>query len=293
MPTNTFMRPELSRRLAFVLLLITPALWSVNYLVARLAPGEIAPHMLALCRWALAATVLGVFAYAELREKRHLILKNAWHYLVLGGLGMWICGAWVYIGARSTSATNIALIYSLSPAFIVLCASVWLHEKLQRIQWLGIGMAMAGLVHVVIKGQWGDLLAVRFVAGDLWIVACAFSWAAYALLMKKWPTDFSPMARLVLTAMGGCIVLLPFTVIEAYSGLPLTQTLWSWKSFALIAASGLLPGALAYWAYGAAQKTLGAARTAMRFTWGRCMARCWAGRCWAKRCICITRWAQR
>jgi drug/metabolite transporter (DMT)-like permease len=236
--------------------------------VARLAPGEIAPHMLALGRWALAAAVLGVFAASELRAKKHLILKNAWHYLVLGALGMWVCGAWVYIGARSTSATNIALIYSLSPAFIVLCASVWLHEKLQRIQWLGIGLAMMGLVHVVIQGQWMNLLAVRFVAGDLWILACAFSWAAYALLMKKWPTDFSPMARLVLTAVGGCIVLLPFTVIEAMSGLPLTQTIWSWKSLALIAVSALLPGALAYWAYSTAQKTLGAARTAMALYMG-------------------------
>ncbi|MBS7808678.1 DMT family transporter [Variovorax sp. PCZ-1] len=262
------MGPKTSERLAFVLLLLTPALWSVNYLVARLAPGEIAPHMLALGRWALAACVLGVFAFAELKAKRHLILKNAWHYLVLGALGMWVCGAWVYIGARSTSATNIALIYSLSPAFIVLCASVWLHEKLRGIQWLGIALAMAGLVHVVIKGQWGNLLAVRFVAGDLWILACAFSWAGYALLMKRWPTDFSPMARLVLTAIGGCIVLLPFTVIEAMSDLPLTQTLWGWKSFALIVASGLLPGALAYWAYGAAQKSLGAARTAMALYMG-------------------------
>lgn len=262
------MNSSISHRWAFALLLLTPALWSANYLVARLAPGEIAPHMLALCRWALAATVLGIFAWRELHEKQHLILKNAWHYLVLGALGMWICGAWVYIGARSTSATNIALIYSLSPAFIVLCASIWLHEKLQHIQWLGIGLAMAGLVHVVIKGQWGDLLAVRFVAGDLWILACAFSWAAYALLMKTWPTDFSPMARLVLTAIGGCIVLLPFALIEANSGLPLTQTLWSWKSFTLIAVSGLLPGALAYWAYSTAQKALGAARTAMALYMG-------------------------
>jgi drug/metabolite transporter (DMT)-like permease len=152
------MNPETSRRWALALLLITPALWSANYLVARLAPGEIAPHMLALCRWALAGSVLGVFAFGELKAKRHLILKNAWHYLVLGALGMWVCGAWVYIGARSTSATNIALIYSLSPAFIVLCASIWLHEKLQRIQWIGIGLAMAGLVQAI-YGFWPAPLA--------------------------------------------------------------------------------------------------------------------------------------
>jgi hypothetical protein len=54
----------LSPRWAMALLLLTPALWSVNYLVARLAPGEIAPHMLALGRWMLAATVLGAFAFS-------------------------------------------------------------------------------------------------------------------------------------------------------------------------------------------------------------------------------------
>jgi drug/metabolite transporter (DMT)-like permease len=36
----------------------------------------------------------------------------------------------------------------------------------------------------------------------------------------------------------------------------------------LIGISGLLPGALAYWAYSAAQKTLGAARTAMALYMG-------------------------
>ncbi len=51
--------------------------------------------------------------------------------------------------------------------------------------------------------------------------------------------------------------------IEAYSDLPLTQAPWGRKSFALIAVSGLLPGALAYWAHGPARKALGAARTAM------------------------------
>ena len=38
-------------RWAVALLFITPAQWSVNYLVGRIAPGIIAPHMLALLHW--------------------------------------------------------------------------------------------------------------------------------------------------------------------------------------------------------------------------------------------------
>ncbi len=248
---------------ALVLLLITPALWSVNYLVGRTAPGVIAPHMLALLRWSLAGLVLLAFAWPELLAKRSLLFKNAWHYGVLGALGMWICGAWVYVGARSTSATNIALIYALSPVFIALVSRFWLRERLGSLQWLGIAMAFSGLLHVVIKGQWSDLAQVKPVVGDLWILGATVSWTMYSIFLKRWPTDFSPLSRLVLIIAGGVLVLLPLTALEATSGLAMTQTYWGWKTLVLIVAAGLLPGAGAYLAYATLQKALGAARASL------------------------------
>lgn len=251
------------RRWAVALLFITPALWSVNYLVGRLAPGTIAPHMLALLRWSLAGLVLAAFAWPELLAKRSSLFKNGWHYLVLGALGMWICGAWVYIGARSTSATNIALIYALSPVFIALVSRVWLRESLGLLQWLGITLAFCGLVHVVIKGQWAALAQVHMVAGDLWILGATVSWTLYSIFLKRWPSDFSPIARLVLIVTGGVSLLLPMAAIEAMSGLPLTQTTWNWKTLALVVFAGLIPGAGAYLAYATLQKVLGAARAGL------------------------------
>ena len=251
------------RRWVVALLFITPALWSVNYIVGRLAPGLIAPHMLALLRWALAGLILATFAWPELVVKRTQLHRQAWQYLVLGALGMWVCGAWVYIGARTTSATNIALIYALSPVFIALISAVWLRERLGRWQWLGIALAFAGLVHVVIKGQWPELFAVKLVAGDLWILGATVSWTLYSIFLKRWPTTLSPIARLVLIISGGVLVLLPLAAIEALSGLPMTQTTWGWKTAALVAAAALMPGAGAYLAYATLQKALGAARAGL------------------------------
>jgi drug/metabolite transporter (DMT)-like permease len=251
------------RRWAVALVFITPALWSVNYLVGRTAPGVVAPHMLALLRWSLAGLILLAFAWPELLAKRSLVLKNAWHYFVFGALGMWICGAWVYLGARSTSATNIALIYALSPVFIALVSSFWLRERLGLLQWLGIAMAFAGLVHVVIKGQWVALAQVKLVAGDLWILGATVSWTLYSILLKRWPSDFSPISRLVLIIAGGVILLLPLTALEALSGLPMTQTVWGWKTLALVVAAGLIPGAGAYLAYATLQRALGPARAGL------------------------------
>jgi drug/metabolite transporter (DMT)-like permease len=263
MPSSHTATPSTAHRWAYALLFLSPLFWTVNYLVSRVAPGIVAPHMLALVRWSIAGLVLAAFAWPELSAKRAQLLDKGWQYLVLGALGMWICGAWVYIGARSTVATNIALIYALSPVFVALASTLWLKEHLGKWQWAGVAMAFAGLVHVVIKGQWGNLLQVQWVVGDAWILACTISWTVYSIFLKRWPSNFTPIARLVLIIAGGVTVLLPLALMEAYSGWPMTQTVWGSQALLLMLAAGLIPGAAGYLAYSTVQKELGAARASL------------------------------
>ena len=49
----------------------------------------------------------------EIWEARDEMGREWKRYLDLGALGMWICGAWLYIGGRTTAAINISLIYSI------------------------------------------------------------------------------------------------------------------------------------------------------------------------------------
>lgn len=248
---------------SWFLIFAIPAFWAVNYLVGRSAPHLIGPHTLACARWFLSALILGFFARKELYEKRHLIHKERWHFVVFGSLGMWICGAWLYLGARTSPTNNIALIYALSPVFIVLGAAFFLHEHLRKRQWLGVSLALLGLVHVVIQGRWAAFASTQFVVGDLWVLGCAVAWAIYSLLLKKWQSAFSPLARLVLIAFAGAAVMLPLVAWELMSGLPLFQTTWTGMTFILIVAAAVFPGACAYLGYSTLQKNIGAARTAM------------------------------
>ena len=89
------MTPDHRKQWAFALIFITPALWSVNYLVGRLAADSVAPHMLALGRWVIAGALLGMVSWREIVAYRAAI-RNEWkQYLVFGALGMWVCGAFV------------------------------------------------------------------------------------------------------------------------------------------------------------------------------------------------------
>ena len=248
------------KRLAVALVWLVPALWTVNYIVARKAPGVIGPYLLALGRWTLAAVVLVVFAGGELWRQRAEVLRFWWQYVILGTLGMLVCGAWVYQGAHSTTAMNIALIYAASPVLIGLGAAWWLGEPLRWRQGAGVTLALIGVLHVVVRGQWTALASVQFVPGDVWIVGATVAWAAYALLQKRWPSNLSATARLAAICVCGVLVLLPFAIWEV-SQPGLTQ--WGAQALELVVVAGVIPGLGAYWIYGWAQKILGASRVAV------------------------------
>lgn len=252
--TTSWLRGQ---RLAYVLLFVTPALWSVNYLVARWAPGVIAPHALALGRWCVAALVLGAFCFDELRHQRAALAREWKQLLVLGALGMWVCGAFVYIGGRSTTAVNIGLLYAVAPVLIALASALWLRERLVPAQMLGVLLALAGVLHILLRGHWAALLALGLNPGDVWVAGAVLAWTVYSLLLRAWPSSFSALARLTLIACAGVVVLIPFTVVEALRWWPSEL---SWRAAALVVAAALLPGAAAYGAYSVMQRELGAAR---------------------------------
>ena len=253
--------PHTSRHnLALALLFITPALWSVNYLVARSAPGVIEPHALASLRWLFASVLFSLGNWDEIRAHRREIAEDWKHYALLGTLGMWICGAWVYVGGRTTVAVNIALIYSVSPVLIVAASAFWLKERISTLQIAGVVLAFAGVIHVVLKGQWRELGAVQLVPGDGWILAATISWSAYSLLLKKWPSPLSASARLAIVSLAGVLVMLPFTIFEAWNT-PLPVL--TWPGLGLAVAAAVLPGYGAYLAYSVMQRELGAARVSM------------------------------
>ena len=245
---------------ARVLLWVVPLLWSSNYIIARLADGVVAPHALALGRWALAALLLLPWVGRGLWAQRAALRREWPHLLVLGFFGMYICGAWVYVAGRTTSSTNIALIYAATPMAIVALSSRVLHERMSRSQWAGVVLALLGLLFVIAKGDPMRLLAVQLVAGDAWITAAAASWTAYAVLLKRWPSALGPAERLVATIVGALLVLVPTTWLEAVLS---TTPAFTWGSAGLVLMAAVLPGVLSYGAYSYLQRELGASRTAM------------------------------
>lgn len=254
------MDAESRRRLALLLMFTTPACWAANYIVARAANGVVHPHMLAFLRWIMALGLMLPIAWPALARHWPAWRREWRELLLLGALGMWVCGAFVYEGARTTTALNISLIYAISPVLIAVASHRQPGERLRPLQWGGVAMALAGMLLVVVKGRLADLLAVRLTVGDLWVLSAALSWATYSIVLRRRASVLDPFARLTAITAAGVLVLLPFTVAEAaIAGVPEA----SWRVLGLAAVAALLPGFAAFQSYSFIQRELGAARTGL------------------------------
>lgn len=248
------------RQVALILLFIAPALFCSNMLTARLVHDVFPPVALAFWRWTLAFGLLLPFTAAALWRFRYAILKEWRDFVILGALGMGACGAFVYIGADTTSATNIGLIYAASPILIVILARVFYDEPLTLWQGSGVLLSLAGVVAIVCRGELQVLNRLDFAAGDLWIVGAMAAWAVYSIMLRHRPSALPMTPRFAAIVGGGILVLLPFTVAEGLGGeLPALEP----RSFLIVGFLAVIPSLGAYQVYGLIQRSLGAGPTSL------------------------------
>lgn len=250
---------ELSRaeRGALALLFVVPAFIATNILVARLGAETLPSAAFTFWRWLLAAALVAPFVAAELWRKRAAFRREWRDILLLGAIGMGVSSAFVYVGAKTTTAMNIGLIYTMSPVLIVILSVALFGERLSAPRWVGIGLAFVGVVVIIAKGDPAILAGLRFVAGDLWIVGAAIGWAIYSISLKRRSSEFGTLARFCVLALGGTLALLPFVIAENLAGRVMPTDL---RSLGVVALAAIPAGILAYGTYAIVIGRLGPSR---------------------------------
>jgi len=237
------------RAAALPLMLIAPALFAANMVVARWAEGVgIPPVFLAFGRWALAFLIILPFVAQRLVVERALLLANAPRILLLGGLGMGVAVAPQYIGAGYTSATNVALIISACPVLVALIEAMVWREPVGTRRAIGMSLAIWGVLVVLSRGDAAALRSLDFGRGDLWVMLAALGWSAYTVLSRRRPLP--PLAgeiRIAVLILGGALALAPFALLEALGGsLP---DLGRWEPYFALSFLAIVPGLGAYFCY--------------------------------------------
>lgn len=221
----------------WLLFLLTPIFFSTNLIFGRGITGEIAPFTTAFLRWAGSAAIIFPFVYAERGLCIAFVHANKGLWLLLGFLGMGICGGFVYWALTLTTASNATLIYTTSSLFIILLQWLLYGRRMSRGELAGMTIAFAGVTTIVLKGDANALLHFSFNLGDLGILVAAIAFAIYSLLLRHPATRAMPPLPLFgLLALSGALVLAPPALYEALNGGLLPDSASDWTKLAGIIA---------------------------------------------------------
>lgn len=235
----------------WMVLVLCPALFSLNMLVSRLVAGWLPPVQLTFWRWFLTALFAGALVLPQVRESLPVIRREWRRLLLLGSIGMSICGLSAYEAGHSTSTANIALIYASSPVMMVMIEWIRGTGRIRLVQGVGIVLCLAGVLGIVARGDPASLARLQFVVGDLWALSGAIGWAAYAYLLRHLPSELTFSMRLPALCAGGAIAIAPFAAAEMLGGSPFP---FSMESVGMLALTVLLASYASYVAYAALQR---------------------------------------
>ncbi|CAD5374816.1 DMT family transporter [Rubrivivax sp. A210] len=194
---------RLTPRLA-LLMTLAPLLWAGNAVVGRLLAGGaqagqpgaalVPPLTLNLLRWLLTALILLPLAWRALLPLSRLMQR--WPYLLaLGLLGVGAFNSLQYLALRSSSPLNVTLVSASMPVWMLAVGSLFYGEHPRPAQLLGAVCGLLGVAVVLSRGAPHNLLAVHFVAGDLYVLAAIIGWAFYSWLLARPPAHMRGAQR--------------------------------------------------------------------------------------------------
>ena len=231
---------------------------ATNSIIARGGVMQVPPISLAFFRWFFVFLILLPFTFNNISENRNYINREAKKLFFLGFMGCGVCGAFPFLAGMTTTVTNIGIIYTSSPIFIILISFIFFKEKIFRLQIYGLALCLLGVLLIIMKGKISLLLSLKFTSGDLWVVGAAMGWALYAVFLLRWKSKFSFFARFCLIAFLGSISLFRFAIMETFfvREINFDKYFYFWTLFAAIS-----PGIIAYTIHQNVQKSLGASTT--------------------------------
>jgi len=194
--------------------------------------------------------------------KEWSIVRRSWHYLFWVSLtGVSLFNTFVYVAGHYTSAINLALIGTTSsPIMSVIMARIFLKERIGSMKLLGMLICITGILFLLSNGNFKNLLALKFSSGDVWMLAAAFCFAAYNILVRKKPASISSINFLFVTFLFGTLLLLPFFIWEYYKS-PVAD--WNSRLIGSILYLGIGASTICFFIWNISIGILGAGRTSL------------------------------
>jgi drug/metabolite transporter (DMT)-like permease len=225
----------------YLLLSLAALFWAGNIVLARYVAGHVPPLTLSCIRWIGAFLMLLPFAWPHLKRDWPALRARLPLLVMLSATGFAINNALSYWALQYTQALNALLIQSAGPLFVALW-SLWFGVRLTLAQLAGITVSLAGVLAIILRGDFFALAAIQFNRGDVMFAGGLLAFGLYSALMPRRPKTHQ-LSLISFTTGCGALLLLPFSIWEFSTGCTLKPDLLTSATLIYVV---IFPSTLAY-----------------------------------------------
>ena len=147
-----------------------------------------------------------------------------------------------YWALQYTQALNALLIQSSGPLFVALWSLILFGVRLTGAQLAGIAISLAGVLTIILRGDFSALAGISFNKGDVMFASSLVSFGLYSALMPRRPVTHQ-LSLISFTTCCGALMLVPFSLWEYSTGATLKFDTLTLLTLAYIL---IFPSTLAY-----------------------------------------------
>lgn len=185
--------------------MLTAITFAGSFIAGKYTIIELQPLTTAFMRYLIALLVLSIFLF-RYKTVSLRVARRDWRSLALLGLfGVVGYQFFFLIALKHTAAVNTSIINAFSPIVTGLGAAVLIKERLTKANYLGILMAIFGVVILITRGNFSYLFGMNFGLGEVLMLGAVLSWAIYAILIKKLLARYSGFTLTFYAALFGVI----------------------------------------------------------------------------------------
>ena len=201
------------RRAALLAMLIATLFWGGTFPVSKYLTGQMEPLLIAGLRLMIAGPILLLFLPRDQRRKllRFSAMGRLLPLTITGILANQVC---FMVGIQRTTPGHAAVIMAMIPIFVSLLARVFLRERLSVRAWLGVLIAAAGAVGVVLSAPGAERSATLL--GDIFVLTGTLAFSVYIVLGRRLVREYGPRSA----TAGAFLGAVPFAPLLILLGLP-------------------------------------------------------------------------
>ncbi len=193
--------------LGSIYLALAASIWGGMYVVVKVVVSVIPPLELVWMRYLVAIIALFLIGLAK-RLSWRIHRRDILLIITIGIIGNTISIVTQEIGTNLSSAQMGAIITSSTPAFMVIFARLLLKERLNLKKGISVGLATIGVLLIVGNGQ----IDMANQLGGISLLVAALTWALMSVLLKRVPSNYSPIVVTTYSILVAIIILTPFVL---------------------------------------------------------------------------------